>query len=151
MNGDLSRARQLVRLRVISFDAAMRALGEATVALRSAETMAEVALARRDACAAGLAGTRAALVERPQDAAAGLARIAQAADQLAVAEVQVEAAEEQRRAAEDAVIAARVAARRANARRDAMSGQANRLRLADLRQREEREAVEGEDAARTVQ
>lgn len=151
MNADLPRARQLVRLRGIAFDAAMRALGDATAALHEADLLVEVALAQRDACTAGLAGTRAALVERPQDAAVGLARIAQAVDQVAAAEAQVETAEDHRRASEDAVIAARAAARRANARRDAMTGQADRLRLVDMRRREEREAVEGEDAARTLQ
>ncbi|WP_419815598.1 hypothetical protein [Glacieibacterium sp.] len=144
---DLSRARQLVRLRDIAFERALRDLGEATGALDLADAAVTRAIARREAAAAHHVETRAALVEAPADAATGLARIAVAAERETAAISAADEAELARRAAEDLVITARATVRKARARLDAMTGRSDTLLRTVVRADEERATIETEEGA----
>ena len=144
---DFTRARQLVRLRDLVFAAAMRALADAAAALTNADAALHHAAAGLSRADARLAGMHKALVEDPADAPAGLARIALAIEVQAAANAEHLAAVEARQDAEDAVIAARAAARRAQARRDAMADRALQLRRTLARAAEERAAIEAEEGA----
>jgi len=144
---DLSRARQLVRLRDIAFDRALRELAEATATMDLADAAVARALVRRDAATAAHFEARAALVEAPADASTGLARIAITAEREATAVTAADEAELERRAVEDLVIAARTAVRKARARLDAMTARSDALLRTIVRADEERASIETEEGA----
>ena len=144
-DASLFQARQLSRLREIGFDAAMRALGAAALAMAAAETAVAAALAERNAAARALATARHRLVEKPGDAAMGLARIAVAHDRHTAGISALDGAEQARRTAEDTLIATRAAVRRADARRTAMSDTVTMISRQIRRAADEREAIEIEE------
>ena len=144
---DLARARQLLRLRNLALDTALRALAAANAGMAVADTAVAAALGDREAATLRHAAARAGLVENPADTANGLARVALAADRQVAAVEAADAAEQQRRIAEDAVIAARHAVRRARARTDAMQGYADRAGRMLARAAEERAAAESDEGA----
>lgn len=147
---DLVRAQRLVQLRDLALDNAMRRLAEATAALADAMEVEAVAVRARDDGVEAQTITHAALVDDPGSAAIGLARIARADAQLAVALTALMTAVEVRVASEAEVVEARLGARRARARRDAMADRADRLRRRLTNAREERTAIEAEEGLAAV-
>lgn len=144
---DLTRARRLVQLRDLALEAALRRLAEATAAAADAAAVETAALHARDDGVTLLAHRHATLVDDPGDAPMGLARLARADAQLAAATADLAAAVAVREATEAEVIEARSAARRAQARRDAMADRADRLRRGLAVALEERTAIEAEEGA----
>ncbi|TRW17375.1 hypothetical protein [Glacieibacterium frigidum] len=144
---DIKRAQRLVQLRDLALEAAMRRLAEATAAAADAAAAEAAALKVRDDGIAALAHSRATLVDDPRDAPTGLARIALADQRLVAARERLAEAAGIRAATDAEVIEARAAARRAQARRDAMSDRANRLKRAHATAQEERAAIEAEEGA----
>lgn len=142
---DLTRARRLVQLRDLALEAALRRLAEATAAAADAAATEAAALQVHTDCVAAVSRAHATLVEDPRDAPLGLARIALADNRLGLARTHLATAVEVRRATDAEVIDARLGARRAQARRDAMADRADRLRRGLAVAAEERAAIEAEE------
>lgn len=144
---DLKRAQRLVQLRDLALEAAMRRLAEAAAAAADAAAEQAAAQHAKDDGVATLSRARATLVDDPRDAPTGLARIAIADGRLAIARERLAEAAHVRAACDAEVIEARQAARRAQARRDAMADRAARLKRGHAIKQEERAAIEAEEGA----
>lgn len=144
---DIKRAQRLVQLRDLALEAAMRRLAEATAAAADAAAAEAVALQVRDDGLTALTHARTILVEDLRDAPTGLARIALADQRLVAARERLAEAAEIRAASDAELVEARLAARRAQARRDAMADRATRLKRTHAAAQEERAAIEAEEGA----
>lgn len=142
---DHGKARQLVRLRDLTLDAALRALAEAQTAMVAAEALLKSAAVNRDTAAQRLAASRSALADTPTDVPTRLARIDLAAMRDDEAEAALGEARRVRDDAEAVLEGARADYRRAQARLEAMTARADDLQRGIARADEERAAIEAEE------
>lgn len=141
----LGQARNVVRLRGVRFDAALRTFDEARVLAEIAwHALAEAMDAVTDAIEE-LDAARRRLVEEPEQSTARLALIQAAETALADAENALETAKRDAAEAELKLEDARAALLRARARRDAMTGRAATLARSVERVAEEQTAIETEE------
>lgn len=144
---ELHQSRQLTRLRDMTLDAALRDLAAANAALADATARLAAAVAARDAATAALARARGGLADDPAKATQWLARIADTEASEADAIVAADAAADDYRAAEAAVVEARTAVRLAKGRAEAMTIRTAQLGRTVARRDDERESIESEEGA----
>ena len=142
---DHGKARQLVRLRDLTLDAALRALGEAQGAMAAADVAHASATADREIATRRLGDARSALADAPIDVPTRLARIDLALMHDGEALAALDEARQVRDDAAAVLDIARADHRRAQARLEAITARAEDLKRALARADEERAAIEAEE------